>query len=128
MIKEFIGTGKTVEEATSAAKAGLGAPDSADVKVEIVEMPKKGFLGLGSKPAQVKVSYDDGVKESAPKKKPSKQKTEAKKQQPQQKPKRLLLKRKLKSLQSKKSKSLKRKEIIPKALTLSMQKAISARL
>ena len=73
MIKEFIGTGKTVEEATSAAKAGLGAPDSADVKVEIVEMPKKGFLGLGSKPAQVKVSYDDGVKESAPKKKPSKQ-------------------------------------------------------
>lgn len=86
MIKEFIGTGKTVEEATSAAKAGLGAPDSADVKVEIVEMPKKGFLGLGSKPAQVKVSYDDGVKESAPKKKPSKQKTEAKKQQPQQKP------------------------------------------
>ena len=86
MIKEFIGTGKTVEEATSAAKAGLGAPDSADVKVEIVEMPKKGFLGLGSKPAQVKVSYDDGVKESAPKKKPSKQKTEAKKQQSQQKP------------------------------------------
>ena len=26
MIKEFIGTGKTVEEATAAAKAGLNAP------------------------------------------------------------------------------------------------------
>jgi len=123
MIKEFIGTGKTVEEATSAAKAGLGAPDSADVKVEIVEMPKKGFLGLGSKPAQVKVSYDDGVKESAPKKQRLKSNSLNKSRL-----KRLLLKRKLKSLQSKKSKSLKRKEIIPKALTLSMQKAISARL
>lgn len=84
MIKEFIGVGKTIEEATLSAKTGLAAPLTADVKIEIVEMPKKGFLGIGSKPAQVKASYDDGKKEKkAPKKNSSKQKAEAKKQAPQ---------------------------------------------
>lgn len=74
MIKEFIGTGKTIEEATLSAKAGLNAPLTADVKIEIVVMPKKKVLGLfGGCDAQVKASYDDGKKEkkAKPKKKPA---------------------------------------------------------
>ena len=35
MIKEFIGTGKTVEEATQNAKLQLNAPEMADVHVEV---------------------------------------------------------------------------------------------
>lgn len=63
-MKEFIGIGKTIEEATAAAKVGLGAPteafDNGDVKIEIVEMPKKKVLGLfGGSDAKVKASYDD---------------------------------------------------------------------
>lgn len=73
MIKEFIGTGKTIEEATLAAKTGLNAPMTADVKIEIVAMPKKKVLGLfGGNDAQVKASYDDGKKEKKPKQKKSK--------------------------------------------------------
>lgn len=72
MIKEFIGTGKTVEEASAAAKTGLNAPLTADIKIDVIEMPKKKFLGLfGGSDAKVKASYDDGVKE---KKAPKKQK------------------------------------------------------
>lgn len=64
MIKEFIGTGKTVEEATAAAKSGLCAPETALVKVEVIQMPKKKLLGLfGGSDAQVRASYDDGKKE-----------------------------------------------------------------
>lgn len=77
MIKECIGTGKTVELATEQAKLGLNAPAMADVKVEIIQMPKKGFLGIGAKDAQVRVSFDDGKKEQ--KKAPKQNK--AKKQQ-----------------------------------------------
>lgn len=74
MIKEFIGTGKTIDEATLAAKAGLNAPLTADVKIEVVTMPKKKVLGLfGGSDAQVKASYDDGKKEKKqPKPKKSK--------------------------------------------------------
>ncbi len=81
MIKEFIGVGKSIDEATQAAKAGLAAPLTADIKIEVVEMPKKGFLGFGAKQAQVKASYDDGKKEKkAPKKNAPKQRSENKKQ------------------------------------------------
>lgn len=73
MIKEFIGTGKTIEEATLAAKTGLNAPLTADVKIEIVEMPKKKILGLfGGCDAKVKASYDDGRKEKKTKPKSKK--------------------------------------------------------
>lgn len=85
MIKEYIGAGKTVEEATAAAKAGLNAPITADLKIEILEMPKNKFLGLfGGKEAQVKVSYDDGVREKKNKKQDKKKNAPAK-QKPQQK-------------------------------------------
>lgn len=68
MIKEFIGTGKTIEEATQAAKIGLNAPETADVEITIVAMPeKKKFFGLfGGSDAQVKASYDDGRREKKP--------------------------------------------------------------
>ena len=70
MIKEFIGTGKTVEEATAAAKAGLNAPALADINVDIISLPKKKVLGLfGGKDAQVKVWYEDGRKERKPQQK-----------------------------------------------------------
>lgn len=75
MIKEFIGTGKTIEEASISAKAGLNAPMTADVKIEIIQMPKKKVLGLfGGCDAQVKASYDDGRREK--KKTPRKPKPE----------------------------------------------------
>jgi spoIIIJ-associated protein len=70
MIKEFIGTGKTIDEATLSAKAGLNAPLTADVKIEVVTMPKKKILGIfGGSDAQVKASYDDGKREYKPKQK-----------------------------------------------------------
>lgn len=83
MIKEYIGTGKTVELATQDAKLNLNAPAMADVKIEIIEMPKKKILGLfGGSDAKVKASYDDGKKE--PKKQAAKK--PAKKQAQQNKP------------------------------------------
>lgn len=70
MIKEFIGAGKTIEEATLAAKTGLNAPLTADVKIEIVEMPKKKIFGLfGGNDAKVKASYDDGSRPRKPQQK-----------------------------------------------------------
>ena len=73
MIKEFIGTGKTIDEATHMAKTGLNAPLTADVKIEVIEMPKKKILGLfGGSDAKVKASYDDGKKEKKPAPKPVK--------------------------------------------------------
>lgn len=86
MIKEFIGTGKTTEEAIASAKAGLNAPLTADVKIEIVQMPKKGFLGFGKADAQVKASYDDGKKEKKAPKKNAPKKQEAKKPAKDNKP------------------------------------------
>lgn len=91
MIKEFIGTGKTIDEATLAAKTGLNAPMTADVKIEVITMPKKKVLGLfGGCDAQVKASYDDGKREKKPKpqkKKPVQQerKPAPKKPEPQKK-------------------------------------------
>ena len=39
MLKEFEGRGKTLEEARNTALIGLNAPASADVHVEVVQMP-----------------------------------------------------------------------------------------
>ncbi len=59
MIKEVIGTGATVDEATEAAKKALNAPDSADVKIEVVELPQKKLFGIfGGSPAKVKAYYE----------------------------------------------------------------------
>ena len=56
-MREFIDvTGKTEDEAISKALAQLGL-DRDDVSVQILERAKSGFLGLGSCPAKVRVSY-----------------------------------------------------------------------
>lgn len=49
-------TGKTEEEAIQSALAQLGM-ERDDVSVEILERPKSGFLGMGAKPARVRVTY-----------------------------------------------------------------------
>ena len=80
MIKEAIGIAATIDEARRIATENLNAPIDADVKVEIVSMPKKKVLGLfGGADAKVKAFYDDGVEE--PKKAPEK-KQESKKEAP----------------------------------------------
>ena len=57
MIKVLEKTGRTEEDAISAALAELGL-DRDDVSVEIVERAKSGFLGIGASPAVVRVSYE----------------------------------------------------------------------
>jgi spoIIIJ-associated protein len=49
-------TGKTEEEAVRKALAQLGM-ERDDVSVEILERAKSGFLGIGSAPARVRVTY-----------------------------------------------------------------------
>lgn len=56
-------TGKTEEEAVAKALAQLNL-DRDDVSVEILERAKAGFLGLGSTPAKVRVTY--GMEEEIP--------------------------------------------------------------
>ena len=52
-------TGKTVEDAVSAALADLGVTAS-DVEVKILEEPSKGlFFGFGAKPAKVQVTLKE---------------------------------------------------------------------
>lgn len=83
MIKEAIGIAATIDEARKIATKNLNAPIDADVKVEIVSMPKKKVLGLfGGADAKVKAFYDDGVEEvkKAPEKKPETKKEEPKKE------------------------------------------------
>ena len=67
-MREFIDvTGKTEDEAVSAALAQLGM-DRDQVSVEVLERAKKGFLGIGASPAKVRVTY--AVETPAPDRKP----------------------------------------------------------
>nr|WP_325298198.1 RNA-binding cell elongation regulator Jag/EloR [uncultured Dysosmobacter sp.] len=88
-MREFIDvTGKTEDEAISKALAQLGL-DRDDVSVEILERAKSGFLGLGSCPAKVRVSYGPEEEEepvaSAPAPKPA-AKPQPKPEQPRRAP------------------------------------------
>lgn len=56
MKKEIIVEGKTVEAAVSAGCEELGVP-AGSVTYEVLEEAKKGFLGMGSTPAKVRVTY-----------------------------------------------------------------------
>lgn len=90
-MREFIDvTGKTEDEAISKALAQLGL-DRDDVSVEILERAKSGFLGLGSCPAKVRVSYGPEEEEepvaSAPAPKPA-AKPQPKPEQPRRAPER----------------------------------------
>ena len=73
-------TGKTEEEAIRAALSQLGL-ERDDVSVEILERSKSGFLGIGSSPAKVRVSYELDVAEEpeAPQAKPAEKKPVEKK-------------------------------------------------
>ena len=56
MEKQLEKAGKTIDAAIQAALDELGM-DRDQVSVEVLEKPKSGFLGLGSTPARVRVSY-----------------------------------------------------------------------
>ena len=56
--------GKTVESAIADGAAQLGV-DRENVTYEILEMPKKGFLGFGEIPAKVRITYDAGSETAA---------------------------------------------------------------
>ncbi len=62
MLKWIETTGRSEEDAITAALFQLGL-ERDDVSVEVIERAKSGFLGFGSNPAKVRVSYDevDGV-------------------------------------------------------------------
>jgi len=82
-MREFIEvTGKNEDEAISKALAQLGL-DRDDVSVEILERAKSGFLGIGSSPARVRVSYGEEeevvIETPAPKAEPKKEKPKAEK-------------------------------------------------
>ncbi len=63
-MREFIDvTGKTEEEALQKALLQLNM-DRDDVSVELLERAKSGFLGLGSCPAKIRVSYGPEEEES----------------------------------------------------------------
>ncbi len=87
-------TGKTEEEAIRKGLEQLGL-ERDDVSVEILERSKSGFLGIGSSPAKVRVSYEldvvdePEVKAEAPQAKPAEKKPLEKKpveKKPESKP------------------------------------------
>lgn len=67
MIKTLEKTGRTEEDAISAALAELGL-ERDDVSVEIVERAKSGFLGIGASPTVIRISYEapDEAPKAAP--------------------------------------------------------------
>ena len=82
-------TGKTEEEAVAKALAQLGM-DRDDVSVEILERAKSGFLGIGSSPARVRVTYgpeeapltEPAAAPVKPESKPAPRKEQPQKEQP----------------------------------------------
>lgn len=82
MIKEAIGVGETLEEATERAKAELNASLEDEVQFEVLNYPKKKTLGLfGGSPARVRVYIE--VPDVKPQQK--KAKPDRKKERPQKK-------------------------------------------
>ena len=66
MIKYLEKSGRTREEALAAALAELGMSEEEILGSELVELPKSGFLGIGAKPAVIRVSYEAPDEEAAP--------------------------------------------------------------
>ena len=65
MLKTVTKTAKTVDEAVEAAISELGCTKE-QAQIEVVsEGSEGGFLGVGRKDAEVKVSFDDGADEEA---------------------------------------------------------------
>ena len=57
MEKTIITSGKTIELAVESALAQLGLTRD-DITYEVLSLPKSGFLGFGSQPAKVQVTYE----------------------------------------------------------------------
>ena len=81
-------TGKTEEEAVRKALTQLGL-ERDDVSLEILERAKSGFLGIGSSPARVRVTYGQQEPEAPaapvqPEKKPEKKPEPKPQPKPQQ--------------------------------------------
>ena len=66
MEKYIVTTGKTIELAIEAALAQLKL-DRDSVSVEVLKNARSGFLGIGSSPAEVKVTYEVPDEDTAPK-------------------------------------------------------------
>ena len=66
MEKDIVTPGKTIELAIEAALAQLKL-DRDSVSVEVLKNARSGFLGIGSSPAEVKVTYEVPDEETAPK-------------------------------------------------------------
>lgn len=62
MLKRLEFEGKTVEDAINNGVASLGV-EREDIEFEIVQREHKGILGIGSKPAIIAISVDDGEPE-----------------------------------------------------------------
>ena len=73
MLRYMESTGKNEEEAIQAALRTLGL-DRDEISVEVLERAKSGFLGIGSSPARIRVTYE-APDEPAP---PAEEKSEAK--------------------------------------------------
>ena len=93
MVKYLEKSGRTRDEALAAALAELGLSEEELVSNELIELPKSGFLGIGARPAVIRVGYeapDEVVEEPAPapkkaeekKPEPAPKKTEEKKAAP----------------------------------------------
>ena len=81
MLKWIESTGRTEDAAIEAALAKLGM-DRDEVSVEILERAKTGFLGIGSCPAKVKVTYEAPDEPAAPVSTPAPEPVEEKKPEP----------------------------------------------
>ncbi|MBQ8332608.1 MAG: Jag N-terminal domain-containing protein, partial [Clostridia bacterium] len=60
MSETYLITAKTVEEAIAIANREYADQDH-EVSYEILEMPKKGFLGIGAKDAKIKITVTKSV-------------------------------------------------------------------
>ena len=58
MKREVIAIGKDVQEAQANAAELLGASAADNIVYEVLEFPKKGFLGIGAQPAKVKATVE----------------------------------------------------------------------
>ena len=65
MEKFIITTGKTIDLAVEAALTQLKM-ERDSVSVEVLDNAKSGFLGIGSQPARVKVTYEGPAEDNAP--------------------------------------------------------------
>jgi len=60
MSETYLITAKTVEEAIAIANSEY-ADEKHEISYEIIDMPKKGFLGIGAKSAKIKVTVTESV-------------------------------------------------------------------